>query len=34
VAEIDPLLCAGCGICRQLCPAEAISPREKEAVRQ
>ena len=34
VAEIDPLLCAGCGICRQLCPAGAISPREKEAVRR
>ncbi len=34
VAEIDPLLCAGCGICQQLCPAQAVSPQEGEEVRR
>ncbi|MBN2002098.1 MAG: 4Fe-4S binding protein [Anaerolineae bacterium] len=27
-SSIDPLLCTGCTVCRQVCPAEAIGPRE------
>lgn len=28
-ASIDPLLCTGCGVCQQVCPTEAIAPREQ-----
>ncbi|MCD6519451.1 MAG: 4Fe-4S binding protein, partial [Anaerolineae bacterium] len=27
--SIDPLLCTGCSICVQVCPVEAIHPREE-----
>lgn len=27
-SSIDPLLCTGCTVCQQVCPTEAISPKE------
>ncbi len=29
-ARIDPLLCTGCTVCMQVCPVDAIAPRDEE----